>query len=574
MRGRLGVEQRKGGRESIIVTEIPYQVNKANLIEAIANLVENKKIEGIADIRDESDREGMRIVIDLKKDVTPEVIINLLYKHTQLQATFGVIMLALVDNQPQILNLKEMMQNFITHRFDVTTRRTKFELAKAERRAHILEGLKIAYANLDKIIKTIRQSKTVDIARAELMKGFKLSELQAQAILEMQLQRLAALEREKIEKEYLELIKHIEYLKSLLESRKKMLGVVKAELLEVQKKFKDERRTDIVAKEDDIEIEDLIQQEDVIITLSHRGYIKRIPVSMYRSQRRGGRGVTGASIKEEDFIEQLFLASTHDYLLFFTDKGKVFWRKTFEIPQASRTAQGRAIVNFLSLGPEEKITSLIKVSEFDPKKFLFMVTKNGTVKKTTLEAYSRPRASGIVAVSLKPGDELVDCKITDGEREIFLASHNGKAIRFHESEIREMGRTASGVRGIRLGKGDEVIAMELVEKEGTILAATERGYGKKTTFDEYRKQSRGGSGVVNLKIMPKTGKIIGVIAVREDDEVILATSGGMIVRSSVKGIRTSGRNTQGVRLINLKEKDELASIARVVVKEDAPQVEA
>jgi DNA gyrase subunit A len=575
MRGKLGIEQRKNGRESIIITEIPYQVNKANLIEATAGLVENKKIEGISDIRDESDRDGMRIVIDLKKDVTPEVIINMLYKHTQLQATFGVIMLALVDNQPQVLNLKEIMQNFITHRFEVTTRRTKFELAKAERRAHILEGFKIAYANLDKIIKTIRQSKTIDIARAALMKDFKLSQMQAQAILEMQLQRLAALEREKIEKEYLELIKQIEYLQSLLTSRKKMLSVVKSEMLEVKKKFSDPRRTDIVAREDDIEIEDLIQQEDVIITLSHRGYIKRIPVSMYRSQRRGGRGVSGANIKEEDFIEQLFLASTHDYLLFFTDKGKVFWRKTYEIPQASRTAQGRAIVNFLSLAPEEKITSLIKVSEFDPKKYLFMVTKNGVVKKTSLEAYSRPRTSGIVALTLKANDQLVGCKITDGEQEIFLASFNGKAIRFHEKEIREMGRTAAGVRGIRLGKGDEVIAMELVEKDGTILAATERGYGKKTTFDEYRKQSRGGSGVVNLKSTAKTGKIIGVIAVREDDEVILATSSGMIVRSSVKGIRTSGRNTQGVRLINLKEKDELASIARVVFKdvEDVPIVE-
>lgn len=575
MRGKLGIEQRKNGRESIIVTEIPYQVNKSNLIEAIAGLVENKKIEGISDIRDESDRDGMRIVIDLKKDVTPEVIINLLYKHTQLQSTFGVIMLALVDNQPQVLNLKEIMQNFITHRFEVTTRRTKFDLAKAERRAHILEGFKIAYANLDKIIKTIRQSKTVDIARSALMKDFKLTQMQAQAILELQLQRLAALEREKIEKEYLELIKQIEYLQSLLVSRKKMLSVVKKELLEVKKKFSDPRRTDIVAQEEDIEIEDLIQQEDVIITLSHRGYIKRIPVSMYRSQRRGGRGVSGASIKDEDFIEQLFLASTHDYLLFFTDRGKVFWRKTYEIPQASRTAQGRAIVNFLSLAPEEKITSLIKVSEFDPKKYLFMVTKNGLVKKTTLEAYSRPRSSGIVALSLRENDQLVGCKITDGEQEIFLASFNGKAIRFHENEIREMGRTAAGVRGIRLGKGDEVIAMELIEKDGTILAATERGYGKKTTFDEYRKQSRGGSGVVNLKSTPKTGKIIGVIAVREDDEIILATSGGMIVRSSVKGIRTSGRNTQGVRLINLKEKDELASIARVVFKdvEDVPIVE-
>jgi DNA gyrase subunit A len=573
MRGRVAVEQRKNGKEAIIITEIPYQVNKANLIESIAHLVEGKKIEGISDIRDESDRDGMRVVIELKKDTTPEIIINQLYKHTQLQATFGVIMLALVENQPQVLNLKQVLQNFINHRFVVMTRRTEFELAKAEKRAHILEGLKIAFANLDKIIKIIRESKTVDVARAALMSTFKFSEVQAQAILEMQLQRLAALEREKIEQEYLELIKRIEYLKSLLESRKKMLGVVKAELLEVKKKFDSTRRTDIVAKEDDIEIEDLIQQEDVIITLSHKGYIKRIPVAMYRSQRRGGRGVSGANIKEEDYIQQLFLASTHDYLLFFTDLGKVYWRKTFEIPQASRTSQGRAIVNFLNLEANENITSLIKVSDFAPNKFMFMVTKQGVIKKTTLEAYSRPRSNGIVALNLKDKDQLIGCMITDGEQEIFLATKNGKAIRFQENEIREMGRTATGVRGIRLAKGDEVIAMSLVEKDGTILVATQNGYGKKTTFNEYRCQSRGGSGVANLKVTEKTGTIIGVITVREDDEVILATSSGMIVRLEVKGIRTIGRNTQGVRLINLKQSDSVASIARVLVKDDGDEEE-
>ncbi|MBU1863071.1 MAG: DNA gyrase subunit A, partial [Candidatus Omnitrophica bacterium] len=571
MRGRFGVEQRKGGKEAIIVTEIPYQVNKANLIETIARLVEDKKVEGVADLRDESDRDGMRIVIELKRDHNVQILINALYKHTQLQETFGVIVLALVDNQPQVLNLKQVLQYFINHRIDVITRRTRFELAKAEARAHILEGFKIAFAHLDAVIKTIRQSKNVDEARKALIAKFKFTEIQAQAILEMQLQKLAGLEREKIEKEYLELIKKMEYLKSLLANKRKLLGVIKDELLEVKKKFKEERRTEIVAKEEEIEVEDLIQQEDVIITLSHNGYIKRLPVSMYRSQRRGGRGVTGANIRDEDFIEQLFLASTHDYLLFFTDKGKVFWRKTYDIPPASRQAQGRAIVNFLSLGAGEKITSLIKVKEFSEDEFLFMVTKKGLVKKTSLAAYSRPRASGIVALTLKDDDQLVGCTVTDGSHEIFLASRGGKAIHFKEKEIREMGRTAAGVRGIRLAKGDEVIAMALVEKGGTILSATERGYGKKTIFDEYRLQSRGGSGVANLKVNAKTGKIVGVITVREDDEVILATSTGMIVRSAVKGIRTSGRNTQGVRLVNLKEKDVVASIARVLMKDDAAE---
>ncbi len=568
MRGRVGIEQRKGGREAIIISEIPYQVNKANFIEAIAKLVEGKKVEGISDIRDESDKDGMRIVVELKKDTMPKVIINQLYKHTQLQSTFGVIMLALVDNQPKVLTLKEMITYFVKHRFDVCTRRTKFELGKAERRAHILEGFKIAFANLDAIIKLIRSSKTTQEAKEGLIKKFKLTAIQAQAILEMQLQRLAALEREKIEQEYLELIKKIEYLKSLLENRRKMFGVIKDELREVKKKFNEGRRTEIVAHEEDIDIEDLIQQESVVITLSHRGYIKRIPVSNYRKQKRGGRGVTGATIKEEDFIEHLFVASTHDYLLFFTNKGKVFWRKTYEIPQTSRTAQGRAIVNFLNLTSGEHITSLIKVTEFDSNKYLLMATKNGIVKKTSLEAYSRPRSNGIIAVTLRDNDSLVACTITDGEQEIFLATKHGKAIRFKEEDVREMGRTAAGVRGIKLAKGDCVISMSLVKKGATVLTATENGYGKKTLFEHYRLQSRGGSGVLNLKLTSKTGDVVGTATVFEEDEIILATTGGMIVRSAVKGIRTCGRNTQGVKLINLKEGDKIASVAKVLIEED------
>ncbi|MBN1492994.1 MAG: DNA gyrase subunit A [Candidatus Omnitrophica bacterium] len=568
MRGRAAIEQRKNGKEAIIITEIPYQVNKTNLINGIVKLVEDKTVEGISDIRDESDREGMRIVVELKRDANAQVILNHLHKHTQLQDSFGVIMLALVDGQPKVMNLKEMLWHFIMHRVDVVTRRTRFELAKAEKRAHILEGLKIAFENLDKIIKTIRASKTVEEAKTALMKGFKLSEPQAKAILEMQLQKLAALEIKKIEDEYLALLKTMEYLQSLLDSKKKMMGVIKDEFTELKDKYNDNRRTEIVASEDDIEIEDLIREEDVIITISHRGYIKRIPVSMYKSQRRGGRGVTGGGIKEEDFIEDIFLASTHDYLLFFSNKGKVYWRKTYDIPQASRQARGKAIVNFLSLGAEEKITNLICVREFDEKQSLVMVTEQGQFKKTNIMAYSRPRSNGIAAITLRDKDELVACNICETTDEVLIATAHGKAIRFKSDDVREMGRTASGVRGIRLGKNDKVIDSIILQKESLILTVTEQGYGKQTTSKEYRLQNRGGSGVINLKITSKNGKVIGVKAVKDDDEIILITTGGMIIRSSVNEIRTCGRNTQGVRLVKLKDKDLVAAVARVVAKDE------
>ncbi|MFC1809071.1 DNA gyrase subunit A [Candidatus Omnitrophota bacterium] len=568
MRGRVAIEQRKNNKEAIIVTEIPYQVNKTNLINGIVKLVENKTVEGISDIRDESDRDGMRLVIELKRDANSQVILNHLYKHTQLQDSFGVIMLALVDGQPKVMNLKEMLWHFLMHRVDVVTRRTKFDLAKAERRAHILEGFKIAFDNLDQIIKTIRASKTVDTAKEALMKKFKLSEVQAKAILEMQLQKLAALEIKKIEDEYLELLKTMQYLQSLLDSKKKMMSVIRDELEEIKKKYADERRTEIVASEEDIEIEDLIREEDVIITISHRGYIKRIPVSMYKSQKRGGRGVTGASMREEDFIEDLFLASTHDYLLFFTNKGKVHWRKTYEIPQASRQARGKAIVNFLNLGAEEKITNLICIREFNEKQSLVMVTEEGQIKKTNIMAYSRPRASGIAAITLKGKDELVACNISDEHDEILIATSQGKAIRFKSEDVREMGRTAGGVRGIRLGKNDTVVGSIILHKEALILTATEHGYGKRTSSKEYRLQNRGGSGVINLKITSKNGKVVGVMPVREDDEIIIITSGGMIIRSAVNGIRECGRNTQGVRLVKLKDGHAVASVARVVAKDD------
>jgi DNA gyrase subunit A len=569
IRARAVIETSKTKKDSIVITEIPYQVNKANLIETIANLAESKKLEGIHDIRDESDRDGMRVVIELKRDSVPQIVLNQLYKHTQMQETFGVIMLALVDGQPRVLNLKQMIEHFIEFRVEVVTRRTRFELDKAEKRAHILEGLKIAIANLDKVIKIIRTSKNPEMAKTSLMENFKLTEVQAKAILEMQLQRLTSLEREKIDEEYLELIKKIEYYKSVLKSRKKVLDIIREESEELVKKYGDERRTQIVAAEGEIEIEDLIAEEDVLITISHAGYIKRIPVSMYRRQRRGGTGVTGAGVRdEEDFVEHMFLSSTHDTILFFTNKGRVYWRKAYEIPQASRQARGKAIVNLLSLSQEETISSFLQVKEFDDKRFVVMVTKNGIIKKTNLIHYSRPRSTGINAITLRDKDELVACKLTSGKDEIFLATHEGKAIRFSEKNVRDMGRTASGVRGIRLAKKDEVIAAEIVDSNATALSVTELGFGKKTKFKEYRVQTRGGKGIINVKVTSKNGKVVNVLTVREEDEIILVTTGGMVVRCPVNQIRTSGRSAQGVRVIRLKGSHRVASATRVVAKEE------
>ncbi len=569
IRAKAAIETGKNKKDAIVITEIPYQVNKSNLIESMANLVENKKIEGIADIRDESDRDGMRVVVELKKDCVPQIVLNQLYKHTQMQETFGVIMLALVDGQPRVLNIKQMIEHFVEFRAEVVTRRTQFELEKAERRAHILEGLKIAIANLDKVIKLIRSSKSPELAKAGLIENFKLTDIQAQAILEMQLQRLTALEREKIDEEYLELIKKIEYYKSILKSRQKLLGIIQQESEELVKKYGDERRTQIVAAEEEIEIEDLIAEEDVLITISHTGYIKRIPVTMYRRQRRGGTGVTGGGLRDdEDFVEHMFLASTHDTILFLTNKGRVYWRKAYEIPQASRQARGKAIVNLLSLSQDENISSLLQVKEFDDKRFVVMVTKNGVIKKTNLIHYSRPRSSGINAITLRDKDELVACKITTGKDEIFIATREGKAIRFNEKNVRDMGRTASGVRGINLAKKDEVIAAEIVTSNATALSITELGFGKKTKFKEYRIQSRGGKGIINVKVTPKNGKVVNVLTVDEDNEIILVTTGGMVVRCPVNQIRTSGRNAQGVRVIRLKGGHKVASATRVVAKEE------
>ena len=564
---KAGIEEQKSGKETIIITELPYQVNKANLIESIADLVRDKKIEGISDLRDESDKDGIRVVVELKRGENAQVVLNNLYKHTQMRETFGVNILALVNGKPQILNLKQLLENYVEHRKDIIIRRTKFDLNKAQDRAHILEGLKIALDNLDKIIKTIKQSKDPQTAKEALMKNFGLSEKQAVAILEMQLQRLTALEREKIDEEYLELIKKIALYKAILESEKKVLEIIKTEIGELKEKFGDQRRTDILSEVEDLAIEDLITEEDVVITISHSSYIKRLPVSAYRKQKRGGKGVTGSDMKEEDFIEHLFIASTHDYVLFFTTKGRVYWLKVHEIPEASRQSRGKAIINLMQLEQGEGISAYIPVREFKEGQFLVMATKMGLIKKTELTAFSNPRKGGIIGITIEKDDELIGVKLTDGQKELTLATKEGKAIRFPEDHVRDMGRGAKGVRGIRLGKKDVLIAMEVVEKDATLLTVTNNGFGKRTDFSEYRVQSRGGKGIINIKAGKKNGLAVGVKSVTDKDELMLITGQGMIVRCAVKDIRTTGRSTQGVRLMKLESKDEVASVAKVVPEE-------
>ncbi|MCD6093213.1 MAG: DNA gyrase subunit A [Candidatus Omnitrophica bacterium] len=565
IQGRAGIEKEKG-RETIIISEIPYQVNKAELIKSIAALVQAKRVEGVSDVRDESDREGMRIVIQLKKDANSQVVLNQLYKQTQLRSTFGIIMLALVKGKPLVLNLKQMLNCFIEHREDVITRRTRFELEKAEKRAHILEGLTVALNNLDEVIQTIKNSKTVEEAKINLIKKFSLSEPQAKAILEMQLQRLTALEKKKIKEEYLELLKKIEEYKLILKSKQKVRELIKQELSEIEEKFGDERRTEILAEEEDLEIEDLIAKQNVLVTISHLGYIKRFPVSHYRRQRRGGKGVTAAEIRDKDFLENIFVASTHDYILFFTNKGRVYWLKVFEIPEAGRMAKGRAIVNLLQLSPGELIASCICVKGFE-EGYLLLATRNGLVKKTELRSYSHPRKGGIVAIDLDKDDELIGCKISRGEDEIFLASQKGKAIRFSEKEVRATGRASKGVRGIRLSKDDKLISLELVEKNATILTVTEEGFGKRTEFSAYRKQSRGGKGIINIKTTKRNGNVVSVKTVNDRDELILITAQGMVVRTATSEIRTISRNTQGVRLVSLKPGDKVVAVAKVIEEE-------
>ncbi len=567
IRAKAHVEQLKGGREAIIVTELPYQVNKATLVEHIAKLVQEKQLEGISDLRDESDKDGMRIVIETKRDANAQVILNQLYKHTQLETTFGVIMLALVDGRPRVLSLKQLLSQFLEHRKEIVTKRTKHELAKAQERAHILEGLKKALANLDAVIRTIKQSKSPQEAKEALVKHFDLSERQAQAILEMQLQRLTHLEREKIDQEYLELIKKIELYQSILASEKRIFGVIKEELLAIRKRFGDERKTQIVGEVQELKIEDLIAEEDVVIMISHAGYIKRLPVSAYRRQRRGGVGVTAMETKEEDFVEHLFIASTHEYLLFFTTQGKAYWLKVHEVPQASRYAKGTALVNLITLEKDERLSTFVAAKAFDSDKFLVLVTRQGTIKKTALSAYANPRKAGIIAIALDKGDAIMQAHVTNGHQELLLLTKQGKAIRFPEEQVREVGRSARGVRGISLGKGDEVIGAELVRLETALLTVTSLGFGKRTQSGEYRLQSRGGKGIINIKVTKKNGEVIGTKTVTDKDDVMLITQEGMIVRCRVKDVRVTGRNTQGVRLMKLHGKDRVSALASVAHQE-------
>ncbi len=570
VRARATIETLKNNRENIVITELPYQVNKANLIEKMADLVRAGKINDISNIRDESDRDGMRVVVELKRDAQPAVVLNQLFKHTQMQSTFGVIMLALVNGIPKVLPLKDMMQHFLDHRMDVLIRRTKYELEAAEKRAHILEGYIIALDNIDAVIQTIKKSKDVETAKNNLIKKFKLSEIQAKAILDMRLQRLTGLERQKIEDEYKEIIKLIEKLKGILKSDESRRLIIKEELLEIKKRYGDERRTEIVYSTEDFSLEDIIAEEDVVVTITHNGFIKRFPVSGYRKQGRGGRGVTGAGTKDDDFIEHMFIASTHQYILFFTDKGKVYWLKVHEIPEGGRAARGRSIINLLQKDKEENITAFVAVKEFSETKYLIMATEKGTVKKTVLSAYGNVRRGGINAINLVKGDKLIEVKMTDGNDDLVLGTRNGFAIRFNEKDVRNMGRIATGVRGVRLTKGDIVVGLLVIKhQDASILVVTQNGYGKRSNIKDYRITRRGGKGVITVKTTDKVGKLISLMSVIDRDELVIITTKGMVIRQAVKDLRVMGRNTQGVRVINLKSGDSIADIAKVVTEEEA-----
>ncbi len=569
VRAKANIETLKNSRENIVITELPYQVNKANLIEKIADLVRAGKINDISNIRDESDRDGMRVVIELKRDAQPAIVLNQLFKHTQMQTTFGVIMLALVNGVPKVLTLKEMMQHFLDHRMDVLVRRTKFELEAAEKRAHILEGYIIALDNIDAVIQTIKKSKDVETAKANLMKKFKLSEIQAKAILDMRLQRLTGLERKKIEDEYKETIKLIEKLKGILKSKEQRELIIIGELQEVKKKYGDERRTEIIYDYEDFSLEDIIAEEDVVVTISHSGFIKRFPVSGYRKQGRGGKGVTGAGTKDDDFIEHMFIASTHQYILFFTDKGKCYWLKVHEIPEGGRVARGRSILNLLQKDKEESITAFVAVKEFSDNQFLIMATEQGTVKKTVLSAYGNVRKGGINAINLKKSDRLIEVKMTDGTNDIMIGTRNGFAVRFHEKDVRDMGRTATGVRGVRLGKGDKVVGLLVIKRQGmSVLVVTAKGYGKRSDINDYRITHRGGKGVITVKTSDKIGKMIAMMEVNDNDELVIISTKGMVIRQNMKDIRVMGRATQGVRVIRLKDGDSIADIAKVISEDE------
>jgi DNA gyrase subunit A len=568
LRSRAIIERdRKGERESIVITELPYQTNKAKLVERIAELIEEKVIEGISNVRDESDRDGMRVVIELKRNEVAEIILNQLYKHTQMQTSFGIILLAIHQNQPKLLSLKEMLHLFVQHRKEMVTRRSLFDLKKAEARAHILEGLKKAIEQIDAVIATIKASKTPKEAKDRLVERFALSEEQAQAILDMRLQRLTNLEQRKIVEEYEETIKLINRLKTLLASERLIFNLIKEELLSLRDAYGDERRTEIVEIAPEIRVEDLIAEEDMVVTITHTGYIKRNPISLYRSQHRGGKGKMGINIKEEDFVEDLFIASTHDYILFFTDAGKVHWMKVHELPQAGRLTRGKAIVNLLNLSPQEKVNNILPLKEFAKGKFITFMTKRGIIKKTALEAYSNPRAGGIIAIHLDEGDELISTKLTDDQQHLFLGTKMGKAIHFPETQIREIGRTARGIKGLRISKEDEVVGMEVVSPYTQILTVTANGYGKRTQASEYRIQNRGGSGIFTVKRTQKTGNVVSIKTVADEDELMLISDQGKIIRLRAVDIPIQGRTTQGVRLITLEAGERVVAVAKLAEKE-------
>ncbi|MCR4288410.1 MAG: DNA gyrase subunit A [Deltaproteobacteria bacterium] len=573
LRARANIEKNpRTNRQSIVINEIPYMVNKARLIESIAGLVRDKRIEGISDVRDESDRDGMRVVVDLKRDEVAEVVLNNLYMHTQMKTSFGIINLAIVHGQPKVLGLAALLNEFIAFRKEVTARRTAYDLKKARERAHVLEGLKIAIDNLDAVIKLIRASKGPQEAKAGLMKNFELSDIQAQAILDMRLQRLTALEREKIIAEYKEILKLIESLEEILASEKLLMDVVLNELKEVRERFADERRTEIVDESGEITIEDIIAEEDMVVTITAGGYIKRNPTSLFKIQKRGGKGKTGMTTKEEDFVADIFVASTHSYILFFTDKGKAYSLKVYDIPQAGRAAKGKAIINILNLTAEEKLTAFLPVREFTEGKYIMMATACGVMKKSDLMSFSSIRSGGLIAISLDQGDSLISARLTDGKTDIFLGTRNGMATRFHEQEVREMGRQARGVRGITLKDNDIVVSMEPVDESAAVLTVTERGYGKRTNFSEYRDTHMGGSGLINIKITDKNGPVAGIVKVRETDEVMLTTSIGKIIRIAMKGVPVIGRNTQGVRLMDIEKDEKVTAVAPIAEKDEGDEV--
>ena len=569
VRARASIETDNKGRSSIIINELPYQVNKARLIEKIADLVRAKRVEGIRDIRDESDKDGIRVVIETKRDAIPEIILNQLFKYTQLQDTFGIIMLALVGGIPKLLKLKDMLGYFIEFRHEIVVRRTQFDLNQAEAKAHILEGLKIALDNIDEIIELIKTSKDPAAAKEGLMNSFDLSEKQAQAILDMRLQRLTGLETDKVIEEYKEIIKVIAKLTGIIESKHQRMNIIKLELEETRERFGDERRTEIMPFGADVSIEDMIVEEDMVLTITHSGYIKRTPLTTYRTQRRGGRGIQGALSKDTDFVEHLFIANTHNHILFFTDRGKCYWLKVYDIPQGGRATQGRAIVNLIGCEPGEKVEAFVSVKDFSDSEYIVMATQKGIVKKTVLSAYSKPRKGGIYAIDIREGDRLIEAKITDGDNDILLGTKEGKSIRFSEKDVRPTGRKTMGVKGITLSSTeDDVIGMLIVKREGTILVGTEKGFGKRTDVIQYRTQNRGGKGVMTMRITEKTGKMTSIMEVVDADDLVIITNKGVLMRQPVSAIRSIGRVTQGVKLVKLDDGAKISSISRVIHEEE------